>query len=165
MKHVNVTRHRCYLKEYSYEDPDSQDSHDIQDSQLSVGSDDTVLAAADAADTVDKEYTVWAATRAAFDAWADDRTRRRCRWRCCRCRRVNRMPRFRMTLMHCRNPAGPSETPGGGGGGGCPRDGAGESHMGPGGCCVILVPRGVGPTAERRMFAFVLAPEGSVGSK
>ncbi|KAK2052857.1 hypothetical protein LY76DRAFT_687612 [Colletotrichum caudatum] len=151
MKGVNFTSHRSYLKEYFYECTSSQDS---QDSQISIGSDDTDDTVVG---TVDEEYIVWAATRAAFEAWASDLTRPRCRWRCCRCRHLNRMPRFRFIMIHCRNPAPLGKPVGGTGGGeggesgGCPRDESGETHMGPGTCCVILVPRGAEPAAEERV--------------
>ncbi|GKT54218.1 hypothetical protein ColTof4_06370 [Colletotrichum tofieldiae] len=121
-----------YQDECASEFPGSQPSQSSQDSENSAGSDDTV----------DEEYTVWGATRTGFEAWADDRMRRRCRWQCCRCRFVNRMPWSRLAMMHCRNPRLPSE------GGDCPRDKAGETHSGPGECCVILVPRGVDSASD-----------------
>ncbi|EFQ25308.1 hypothetical protein CGRA01v4_06306 [Colletotrichum graminicola] len=139
MKTVNVNTHFSDLDEGFYEGPSSQDSQRSEDSQSSVASDDTVV------DDVDRHYIVWDATRADFEAWASDRMRRRCRWRCCRCRYVNRMPRSRFTMSHCRNPVPPHVSVGGGEGGGeasCPRDEAGETHLGPGECCEILVPRG-----------------------
>ncbi|KAK2046312.1 hypothetical protein LZ31DRAFT_593317 [Colletotrichum somersetense] len=159
MKGVNVTSHRSYLDEYFYECSNTQDSQcsgSSQDSQISISSDDTdatVVGTVDAA----VEYIVWSATRAAFDAWATDGTRRRCRWRCCRCQYLNPMPRSRLIVMHCRNPAPFGKSVGGTGGegagegGSCPRDESGEAHMGPGACCVILVPRGAEPAAEEQV--------------
>ncbi|GKT49844.1 uncharacterized protein ColSpa_10025 [Colletotrichum spaethianum] len=121
-----MTRHHYHQDESSYDRSPSQDS------QLSIGPDDTA----------DEEHTAWTATRPAFEAWADDRMRRRCRWRCCRCRYVNRMPRSRLTVMHCRNPGLAVE------GENCPRDRAGETHAGPGECCTILVPQGMESTSD-----------------
>ncbi|KAK2034188.1 hypothetical protein LX32DRAFT_679289 [Colletotrichum zoysiae] len=176
MKGDDVTSHGSYLDDYFYEyfyecfsSQDSQRSASSQDSQISIGSDDTddtvvgtVVGTVDAA----VEYIVWSATRAAFDAWAADRTRRRCRWRCCRCRYLNRMPRSRLIMTHCRNPApfgksvgGTGEEAGAGEGGSCPRDESGEAHMGPGACCVILVPRGAEPAAEERVVSFLVGKE------
>ncbi|KAK2015623.1 hypothetical protein LZ32DRAFT_656341 [Colletotrichum eremochloae] len=148
MKAVSITDDCCYLDDcYSCMYPNSQDS------QLSSGSDDSVGSIIDPADTAEKGYAIWDATRAAFDAWADDRTRRLCRWRCCRCRHVNRMPRHPWTMMHCRNPGHLGKSSGEGVARrrtrSCPRDENGETHMGPGGCCVILVPHGGGIVVEK----------------
>ncbi|KAJ0159853.1 hypothetical protein CTA2_8996 [Colletotrichum tanaceti] len=113
----------------------SQDSQDSQDSQVSLDS-----TGYDVAVVGEDGYVVWWATRADFedwvalDDWAGFWTRRWCRWKCCRCGFVNRMPRCRLTVAHCRNPGRPGPV------GGCPRDERGETHLGPGGCCLILVP-------------------------
>ncbi|CCF42504.1 hypothetical protein CH063_12484 [Colletotrichum higginsianum] len=98
--------------DFPYSLPSSQASEDSQVSQDSTGSDAAVVG--------EDEYVVWRSTRADFEDWADFEiwadfwTRRWCRWKCCRCGFINRMPRYELT--------------------------SGETHMGPGGCCLILVP-------------------------
>ncbi|GJC96108.1 hypothetical protein ColKHC_04934 [Colletotrichum higginsianum] len=118
--------------DFPYSLPSSQASEDSQVSQDSTGSDAAVVG--------EDEYVVWRSTRADFEDWADFEiwadfwTRRWCRWKCCRCGFINRMPRYELTVAHCRNPGRPGLA------GSCPRDESGETHMGPGGCCLILVP-------------------------
>ncbi|KZL85760.1 hypothetical protein CI238_05269 [Colletotrichum incanum] len=126
-----MTKHH-HQDESSSDFPGSQPSQSSQDSQNSAGSDDTV----------DEEYTIWSATRTEFEEWAEDGMRRRCRWQCCRCRFVNRMPWSRLTMIHCRNPWLPGE------GGDCLRDDSRETHLGPGECCAILVPQWMGPASD-----------------